>query len=163
MTSYDETARNYNELHGEEQKRKARIVVDYLKKHSLIADFSQVLDVGCGTCVSTALFPGQKTGIDPSKELLKQCKIQMNLVHGNAEDLPFPDKWFEVVLSLTAVHNFTDVQKGLKEMKRVGSKVWVVTVLKKSPQFAKIESAIRKLFKVEIVLDDSTDSIFVLR
>jgi len=163
MATYDATARNYNELHGEEQRRKARVVVDYLKKHSLIDEYSRLLDVGCGTCVSTQLFPGQKTGIDPSKELLKQCPAGIQLVHGVAEDLPFPDKWFDVVISLTAVHNFDNVEKGLSEMRRVGSKVWVITVLKKSPKFADIETLLRKLFKVETVLDDSTDAIFVLQ
>lgn len=162
--SYDATARGYLELHGEEQARKAEIILDYLKKHHSIDAYTRVLDVGCGACASTALFPGDKTGIDPSKELLKQCKsTDIKLVHGKAEDLPFPDEWFDVVISLTAVHNFDDVEKGLKEMKRVGHKLWIITVLKKSPKFSAIETLLRKLFKVETVLDDATDSIFVLK
>lgn len=163
MAKYDATAAGYNELHGEEQIRKARVILDYLKKHHHIDEYTRVLDVGCGTCVSTALFPGDKTGIDPSKELLKQCRTPgIKLVHGSAEALPFPDKWFDVVISLTAVHNFDNYEKGLKEMKRVGMKLWVVTLLKKSLKFNAIESSIRKLFKVETVLDDATDAIFVL-
>ncbi|HSU72746.1 MAG TPA: class I SAM-dependent methyltransferase [Candidatus Binatia bacterium] len=161
--SYDATARGYNELHGAEQDRKARIILDYLKKHGLIDDYTRVLDVGCGTCRATGLFPGDKTGIDPSKELLKQCRAPVKLVHGSAESLPFPDGWFDLVISLTAVHNFTHIEQGLKEMRRVGNKVWVITLLKKSPKFASMEALLRKLFKVETVLEDETDAIFILR
>jgi ubiquinone/menaquinone biosynthesis C-methylase UbiE len=163
-TPYDATARNYNELHGAEQARKARTILHYLQKHKLIDETTRVLDVGCGTCASTSLFPGSKTGIDPSKELLKQCKdAGITLVNGSAETMPFIDDWFDFVISLTAVHNFTNIEQGLKEIKRVGTNLFVITVLKKSPKTAAIEALLRKLFKVESILEDATDTIFVLR
>lgn len=164
MNYYDETAKGYSELHGAEQKRKAEIILKYLKENKLINETLLLLDVGCGSCISTSMFPGDKTGIDPSKKLLQQCKDpSIKLVHGKAEDLPFPDDWFDVVISLTAVHNFGDFEKGLREMLRVGKHLFVITLLKKSPKYQAIEATIRKLFKVETVLDDSTDTIFVLK
>ncbi|MBI4145384.1 methyltransferase domain-containing protein [Candidatus Woesearchaeota archaeon] len=164
MTYYDETSAGYDELHGAEQTRKAREILAYLEQHRLISQHSRLLDVGCGTCISTALFPGDRTGIDPSKELLKRCKdATIKLVHGNAESLPFVDDWFDIVVSLTAVHNFDDVEKGLREMQRVGTNLFVITLLKKSQEHSAIEALIRKLFKVEAELDDPTDKIFVLR
>lgn len=164
MTYYDATARGYDELHGAEQARKAKTLLAYLEKSHPLSPYARILDVGCGTCSSTALFPGDKTGIDQSKELLKQCKDpSIKLVHGNAERLPFVDGWFDVVISLTAVHNFDDAEKGLSEIKRVGSGLFIITLLKKSLKHAAIEALIRKLFKVEAVLDDPTDTMFVLR
>jgi len=113
MPYYDETARNYNELHGEEQKRKARLII----QHREMKEEESLLDVGCGTCIATELFPCRTTGIDPSEKLLEQCRI--DTVKGKTESLPFRDESFDIVVSLTAVHNFDNVRKGLEEMRRV--------------------------------------------
>ncbi len=164
MSYYNETAAGYNELHGEEQLRKARTILAYLKEHHLIYDATRLLDVGAGTTHATSIFPGDKTALEPAKELLKQAKdASIKLVHGNAEDLPFADKWFDIVISLTAVHNFTDIPKGISEMKRVASKFVIITVLKKSPKFSTIDKLIRNTFKVEKTLDDPTDALYILR
>lgn len=162
MSYYDETAKGYQELHGEEQVRKAKTILNYLKENKLINETTRLLDVGCGNCSATNIFPGEKTGLDPSKELLKQCKNMMT-VNAKAEELPFADKWFDLVISLTAIHNFENAEKALNEMLRAGNDLFVITLLKKSPKHADIESAIRKLFKVETVLEDPTDTIFILR
>ena len=163
MSYYDATAKGYLELHGEEQLRKARTVLAYLKQHKLIDASTRLLDVGAGTTHATALFPGDRTAIEPSKELLKQAKdASIKLVHGSAESLPFVDKWFDVVICLTAIHNFTDIEKGLDELKRVASKTVVITVLKKSPKHDAIIKAINKRFKTIATLDDVTDTILVL-
>jgi ubiquinone/menaquinone biosynthesis C-methylase UbiE len=164
MSYYDATAKGYNELHGEEQLRKARVVLAFLKAHKLIDEHSRLLDVGAGTTHATAIFPGDRTAIEPAKELLKQCKDpSIKLVYGVAEDLPFADGWFDVVICLTAVHNFTNLEKGLDEIKRVASKTIVITILKKSPKYASIMAAIKKRFKQITSIDDQTDTILVLK
>ncbi|MBI4150916.1 methyltransferase domain-containing protein [Candidatus Woesearchaeota archaeon] len=163
MSYYDATAKGYNELHGEEQLTKARIILAYLKEHHLIDEHMRILDVGAGTTKVTALFPGDKTALDPAKELLKQgIDPSIKRVHGVAEDLPFADQWFDIVLSLTAVHNFKDFKKGIAEMRRVASKLVIITLLKKSPQYKEIEKEIRKM-KGVATLDDPIDAIFVCK
>jgi ubiquinone/menaquinone biosynthesis C-methylase UbiE len=163
MTYYDEIAEGYNELHGQEQERKAIAIEAYLKEHFEISDDIELLDVGCGTCHATLLFPGNKTGIDPAQKLLNQCHESIKTVHGRAEELPFEDNQFDLVISLTAVHNFDDIEKGLTEMKRVGKAIFAITVLKKSENRDKIKGLLEKLFKVEAVLDDVTDDIYILK
>ncbi len=163
MSYYDATAKGYNELHGEEQLKKARTILAYLKEHHLIDEHMRILDVGAGTTHATALFPGDKTALDPAKELLKQGKdVSIKRVHGIAEDLPFADKWFDIVLSLTAVHNFKDYKKGIAEMRRVALKLVIITLLKKSPQYKDIEKEIKKMKSVAM-LDDAIDTIFIMQ
>lgn len=68
-----------------------------------------VLDIGCGTAVAalTAARLGAKaTGLDLTPELLARAKenaqimgLDIELREGDAEELPFPDASFDVVLS----------------------------------------------------------------
>lgn len=150
---YDKIARGYNELYGSEQLRKLRIIkklLDFKK-----TDF--VLDVGCGTGLSKAL--GCKlVGIDPSEELIKQANILA--IKGVAEKLPFKDKTFDAVVSVTAIHNFKDPERALKEMKRVLKKEKLaVTVFKKSKRFNEIRDLIKREFVVK-EFDEGRDMIF---
>ena len=153
MTYYDQIAQGYNELHFDEQKKKAGIILKELK----IKQTDKLLDVGCGTGKITELFPCKVIGIDPSKELLKQVKIPV--VHGAAENLPFADKSFDIVISLTAIHNFDDVGKALKEMLRVAKREMVISVLKKARNFAEIEQKIKQILAVNKIVEEQHDMI----
>jgi ubiquinone/menaquinone biosynthesis C-methylase UbiE len=148
MGYYDEISKSYNELHGEEQKKKFNLIKKFIH--------GKVLDVGCGTGIST---PKGAVGIDPSAELLKQHPGKT--VKGCAEQLPFPDKSFDTVICLTAVHNFSDIEKGLREIKRVGKKTFIISVLKKSPKFDEIIEKIKKIIKPNKTIDEEKDLIFI--
>ena len=102
---------------------------------------------------------GIKTGIDPSTELLKQCPF--TTVLGNAENLPFPDKSFDVTICVSAVHNFDDPKKGLQEIARVTRRQVAISVLKKSKNAAAIERMIREVFDVTDVIDQRNDKILI--
>ena len=154
MTYYDETARNYNELHGEEQKRKAQLILDNIE----INPEDELLDVGCGTGIATELFPCKVTGVDPSEELLKQASFPTK--QAPAENLPFEDYSFDIVISLTAVHNFDDIEMGLEEINRVAKEDIILSILKKSDKFDEIESIINDLFTIKSRLEDPNDTIF---
>jgi len=153
---YDSTAANYNELHGQEQKAKARLILENIKPRKSWL----MLDIGAGTGISTALFPCRKMCIDPSLELLKQNPFPS--IQASAESIPFKDHSFDLVVSITAVHNFKDIEKGLKEIKRVGKRLFVITVLKKSGKKDLIGSLIRKHFKVVKVFEEEHDIIYIL-
>ena len=154
---YNQIASGYEELHGEEQLKKAHLVLQNLD----IRPSDKLLDVGCGTAHALSIFPCEKFGIDPSSELLKQAKIPA--VQGSAEQLPFPASSFDLVLSLTAIHNFDDFEKALNEMLRVSKRDIVVSVLKKSSKFKEIEITILKILPVVKRFEEAHDVIFFAR
>lgn len=88
-----------------------------------------VLDVGCGKGFLlydfTKVVPGIKvTGIDISTYAIHNSKEEVRemLRVGNATELPFPDRSFDLVYSLNTLHNLHcyDLDKALHEMQRVG-------------------------------------------
>lgn len=125
---YDEIAEGYNELHGEEQVEKLKVI----KSKIGVRETDLLLDVGCGTGISTNFFKCQSVGIDPSFEMIKQGRG--NLIVANAENLPFKDESFDIILSVTAIHNFNDYKKAIQEMKRVIKPKGriIITILKKA-------------------------------
>lgn len=155
MTYYDETSKGYDELHGEEQLKKLKIIAKEIK----ITKSTKLLDVGCGSGLSAKIFDCDITGIDPSEELLKQCPFKTIKV--SAESIPFPDTSFDVVIAVTSIHNFDDIEKGLKEIKRVGKDIFALTVLKKSPKKKAIINLIRNNFKIKKEIDEEKDLIFI--
>lgn len=159
MTYYDQIAKGYNRLHGEEQIKKAKIVLQHIKPKP--DDF--LLDIGCGTGISTELFKCNKLGIDPAKELLKQAKFPT--INTGAESLPLKDNTFDTIISLTAIHNFKDIKRGIKEMLRVGKQSckYGVSVLKKSSKAKTIDTLIKKNFKIIKTIDEGKDTIYILK
>jgi len=156
MSYYDGIAAGYNELHGEEQKRKVEIIKAKLKVHRN----DKMLDVGCGTGIALHFFDCFRVGIDPAYDLLKQSIHHP--VQAFAEALPFRDKSFDVVISVTAIHNFADIEKGLEEIKRVGSKRFALTVLKQSARAGEIDWFIRSMFQVREIVDEGKDFIYLI-
>jgi len=154
MGFYNEAAEGYDELHGQEQLNKLSIIKDNLdiKKEDML------LDVGCGTGISSE-FDCKVIGIDLSLPLLKLNKNKDKFA-GTAEMLPFRDDIFDIVVSMTAIHNFKDIEKSLKEMKRVGKGEFVFSILKKSDKFNKIEKLIKKHFKINKLIEEEKDVIF---
>lgn len=153
MEYYDIISKSYNELHKEEQLNKLSIIKANIK----IAKGTKILDVGCGTGISSG-FDCRVVGIDPSIKLLKQNKNSKVL--GIAENLPFKNSSFEHVISVTSIHNFTDVEKSISEMKRVGRQYFVFSVLKRSNKFGNIKRLIEGSFKIEKTVEHAQDVIF---
>lgn len=94
---------------------------------------STALDICCGTCDWTIALAresvtGQITGLDFSENMLKigKAKIEeaklsdrIDLVHGNAMDLPFADNTFDYVTIGFGLRNVPDIRRVLSEMHRV--------------------------------------------
>ena len=86
----------------------------------------RVLDVGCGTGWFTrrlAALPGlQVTGIDLNAEWLQFARTRdasAEYLGADARALPFPDEYFDLVVSVTALCFVPDWRAALKEMLRV--------------------------------------------
>lgn len=158
---YTEIASSYDELHKEEQIKKIQLIIDkfpFSKEESL-------LDVGCGTGFSFDYWPTSKKdtwGVEPSSGLIKQSKHQDKILHDRAENLPFEDNEFDIIVSVTAIQNFEFLEDGLFEMKRVGKKKFAFSVLKKSPNFQEIDELIKKHFNVTKELEEDKDIIYLI-
>ncbi len=161
---YNEVSQGYDELHGQEQKKKLNIIIKLVKELGLEKEKLLILDVGCGTGLSKRLeeqLRGKIVGIDPSEKLLEQSRL-INVL-GRAEKLPFLDDQFDLVMSVTAIHNFNDISQGLDEMIRVAKKYLVVTVLKKSKKVGEIEKLIKERLKIVEEVEEDKDKIFLAK
>ncbi len=162
---YDNIAQGYDELHTEEQLNKmieivAALGADVPKKNE------RLLDVGCGTGISTSVWSAKCFGIDPSKELIDIAKKKhpgKEFTVAAAEAIPFPDKSFDVVISVTSIHNFTDIRKAIMEMRRVGKDRFVITLLRKSKQIDEITKLIIINFRVKKIVQEDKDLIFICK
>jgi ubiquinone/menaquinone biosynthesis C-methylase UbiE len=155
MNYYDKIAKSYHELHSEEQAKKMKVIKSLISPKKS----ESLLDVGCGTGLSSD-WKCNVVGVDPSFGLVTQGKG--NRVQGFGEHLPFQDSSFDYIICVTALGNFSDVEKGLKEMKRVGKGKVVVSFLKRSSKSDTIMKAIKKVFTINETVEEEKDIILLL-
>lgn len=101
--------------------------------------YSNVLDIGCGTGVITASVKERlrtkMTGIDISPEMIEYCKskykgMNINFFEGNILDLNFPDRQFDLVLTVSLIEWISDYEKAISEVSRLlatGGQ-WIVSI-----------------------------------
>ncbi|MDE6946604.1 MAG: class I SAM-dependent methyltransferase, partial [Anaeroplasmataceae bacterium] len=91
----------------------------------------KILDVGCGMAhllyELTQVVPGViVSGIDISHYALEHAKeeIRDRIRYGQAQNIPFPDNEFDLVISLATLHNLKvfDLKKAIQEIGRVSKK-----------------------------------------
>jgi len=125
-------------LQGEEGDASRREVLDPALEPILgnVAG-KEIIDVGCGEgryCRILASKGAKVTGIDPTPsfiELAKQRHSEGAYLEGRAEDLPFSDSSFDVVVSYVALVDIPDDLAAIREMARVcrqGGQVVVATI-----------------------------------
>jgi len=160
MTYYDDISEGYEELHKEEQLKKVAIIKQYLSLNKT----DKLLDVGCGTCLTTEPWDCQRFGIDPAPKLLERARDKEKIEYklAPAEEIPYSDNFFDVVISITAIQNFQDIEQGLNEIKRVGKDKFVLTFLKKSSKKELIDKLIRKIFNIKEIIEEDKDFIYIV-
>lgn len=98
-------------------------------EHYELKPGDRVLDVGCGKGFLlydfTSVLPGiEVAGIDISNYAVENAKEEVKdcLQVGHANSLPFEDNSFDLVVSITTLHNLYchDFYRALKEIERVG-------------------------------------------
>lgn len=107
-------------------------VVKRLKEYYDLTAQSKVLDIGCakGFLLHDFLeeIPGiTVAGLDISEYAIRNStnKVQQFLFLGNAKELPFPSKYFDLVISINSLHNILDEDEvilALREIERVSKK-----------------------------------------
>lgn len=112
-------------------------VIPDFQRHFQLSPKSRVLDVGCGKGFMLydlmQLIPGIRIdGVDISSYAIENAKQEVKpfLKIGNARQLPYPDKSFDVVFSITTIHNLDlkDCKQALREITRVAKQGSFITV-----------------------------------
>jgi len=121
------------------QREKALLEVLNKFNFSDLSD-KKILDVGCGTGGTLRRFidygakPENLYGIDllgDRIEVAKELHPKINFVCGNAEKLPYPDEFFDIVMQFTVFTSILDIQlkkkiasEMLRVLKKDGIVVW---------------------------------------
>ena len=114
-----------------------RPVAEAMATHYGLQPGDRVLDVGCGKGFLlyelTQAVPGLDVhGIDVSSYAIEHAKEEVRpaLQVGDAAELPFPDHSFELVVSITTLHNLYsfELDKALREFERVRRKHGYIVV-----------------------------------
>src|SRR5262245_45957291 len=87
--------------------------------HAHLQGAGSVLNVGAGTG-SYEPRHLKVTAVEPSAAMIQQRSGgDAVVVQAAAEDLPFDDRAFDASMAILTVHHWSDVRKGLREMRRV--------------------------------------------
>ena len=127
--AFDSFAEEYDNVAGKSMTFFAGLLIRDLQ----IPENPRVLDVGCGTGVSTFQLMrevqgrGMFYGLDISQKMLDLARrraadlgyANVEFKKGDAEQLDFPESSFDLVISNQAFFFFSDKQKALNEMLRV--------------------------------------------
>ena len=112
-----------------------RVVAEAMAKHYGLKAGDQILDVGCGKGFLlydfTQVVPGiEVRGLDISSYAIENAKEEVRpfLQAGHAKQLPFADQSFDLVISITTLHNLYcyDLDSALREIERVGKHKYTV-------------------------------------
>ena len=104
-------------------------VAKRIGEHYGLRPGDRVLDVGCGKGFLLhefrSAFPGVRvSGLDISRYALERAKPEVAawIVEGSAVSLPYPDRSFDLVVSINTLHNLylPELDAALREIERVG-------------------------------------------
>jgi SAM-dependent methyltransferase len=111
-TAYDEIGRTYTATRSEDPRIAAVI-------HDCLGPGRSEVNVGAGTGSYETADPSV-VAVEPSVEMLRQRpRERASVVRAVAEALPIPDDAFDVAMAVLTIHHWTDVARGLRELRRV--------------------------------------------
>ncbi len=100
---------------------------DYEDKVELMEKYrenNRILDIGCGDGQFLNLLKRRgwhEFGLDHSKEAVNRARdrLNLNVVHGMAEDMDFPDNYFDVVVMWGVIEHLKNPRKALEKVSKV--------------------------------------------
>jgi SAM-dependent methyltransferase len=122
VTNYDSISSQYDRRYqGQEYPGTEQALFEFVTSKEKLA----ALEVGCGTGHWLKVLGGHigfLTGLDLSANMLQRARqetLDVPLIRGRAEELPYRSRCFERVFCLNAFHHFADKLKFLAEARRV--------------------------------------------
>lgn len=138
LRSHKKEAQDYEsdkfEIYNDWEQNRIKSNLDRVEETLETNGFTKrALDVGCGTGnMLRKLSPrfDNVLGIDLSQEMLsrarEKCAVdngngngKMNLIRGQASDLPFPDDSFDIVTSYSVFHHLPNFSDPISEISRI--------------------------------------------
>jgi ubiquinone/menaquinone biosynthesis C-methylase UbiE len=102
--------------------------VAYIKEVYNLTDESKILDIGCAKGfmmhdLSLVIPKAEIVGVDISKYAIKNSidSMKNNVFQANANNLPFEDNYFDLVIAINTLHNLPliDCKQAFREINRV--------------------------------------------
>lgn len=125
MDYYDAIADGYDELHGDEQLEKYRV----LEMLGLIESGDTILDLGHGSGLICSVFDNPILGVDTAQDLLARSPARTMRVDFD-EPLPFEDESYDWVVSFTALHHARNPEALIGEAQRIARRGVAFSVLR---------------------------------
>lgn len=130
MATEQEVKNWYNQRHIKTKEKSWRPLQAYspILSYFKTEPGKKLLDIGCGTgfLLKAAADKGLDTyGVDISEEGVKIAQKSSpgsKIIVGKGEDLKFEDDFFDYVTCIGVLEHFMDIEKGIKEMRRVVKK-----------------------------------------
>lgn len=120
MKIYDKIGSNYS-IQRKPDPRIESII------HAKLRGASKIVNIGAGTG-SYEPKNCDVTSVEPSETMILQRPIDSSpVIQAYAENLPFIDKEFECAMALLTIHHWSNLEKGLMEMKRVSNRQLIFT------------------------------------
>lgn len=155
---YDAISESYDELHGEEQRKKYTAISSNLNLEA----GSTILDMGHGSGIIACVFSDfDITGIDNSEKLIEKSKCRTMQWDFNELPLPFEDKSFDAVMCVTAFHHSDNYKALALEMKRLTRKCVAVSLLKKSEGIQEQKKTLMSVFSKAELYDIGIDELMI--
>jgi len=155
---YSAISNGYDELYKEEQLKKLNLIKENIK----IKQDSLLLDIGSGTGISSSFFNCKTIALDNNLDMLK--KYSGSKICANAENLPFSSNTFDIIISVTAIQNFNNIEISIKEIKRISKEnsQIIITCLKKSKRIEEVRKTISNYFIFDEISQEK-DIIFLVK
>jgi 2-polyprenyl-3-methyl-5-hydroxy-6-metoxy-1,4-benzoquinol methylase len=120
-----EVAEAYERQMGRWSRQLAPLLIDFAG----VGEGERVLDAGCGTgslsmSMARLTKAAEIVGVDASKGFIEYARAKdsdprVRFDLGDAQNLAYPNAWFDRCLSLLVVNHIPDTFKALKEIRRV--------------------------------------------
>ena len=154
-------------------------LIDDLLNQFKIKDFKnknlKILDLACGPGLISknlsSIFPKSEIiGIDISKYSIKLAKKNcrgiknVKFIIGSAQNIPFPNDYFDIIICKDSLHHFQNALKSIKEMYRVVKKNGIIYIqdLRRDVPFYLIKTILPPDNLVKKLIYYSTRSAYLL-